>query len=38
MEKFDIIIVGAGASGLMAARILCESKMKVLLYKSEESL
>ena len=29
MEKFDVVIIGAGAAGLMAAKILCNARKKV---------
>jgi len=36
MEKYDVIIVGAGASGLLAAGKLGESGLKVLLLEKME--
>ncbi len=29
MERFDVIIFGAGAAGLMAAKVLCEAGKKI---------
>ncbi len=36
MEKFDVIIVGAGAAGLMAAKILCDAKKKVCILEARD--
>jgi monoamine oxidase len=36
MEKFDVIIIGAGAAGLMAANILCDAKKKVCIIEARE--
>ncbi len=38
MEKFDVIIIGAGASGLMAAKILCEAKKKVCILEARDRI
>ncbi len=38
MEKFDVIIVGAGAAGLMAAKILCDAKKKVCILEARDRI
>ena len=38
MEKFDVIIVGAGAAGLMAARILCSAGKKVCILEARDRI
>ena len=38
MEKFDVIIIGAGASGLMAAKILCEAKKNVCILEARNRI
>src|SRR3712207_807475 len=38
MKKFDIIIIGGGASGLMAANAACSSGKKILLLEQNEKL
>lgn len=36
MEKFDVIIIGAGAAGLMAAKILSNAKKKVCILEARD--
>ena len=36
MEKSDVIIIGAGAAGLMAAKILCEAKKKICVLEARD--
>ena len=38
MEKFDVIIIGAGAAGLMAAKILCNAKKKVCILEARDRI
>ena len=38
MKKFDVIIIGAGASGLMAAKILCEAKKNVCILEARDRI
>jgi monoamine oxidase len=38
MEKFDVVIIGAGASGLMAAKILCEAKKNVCVLEGRDRI
>lgn len=38
MEKFDVIIIGAGAAGLMAANILSDAKKKVCIVEARDRI
>lgn len=38
MEEFDVIIVGAGAGGLMAAKTLCKAKKKVCILEARDRI
>lgn len=38
MEKYDIIIVGAGAAGLLAAKMLSDAKMKVCIIEARDRI
>ena len=38
MEKFDVIIAGAGAAGLMAAKILCDAGKKVCILEGRDRI
>src|SRR5437660_224157 len=38
MEKFDVIIIGAGAAGLMAAKILCDAEKKVCILEARDRI
>src|SRR5688572_24840355 len=36
MEKYDVIIIGAGAAGMMAAKILCNAKKKICVLEARD--
>lgn len=38
MQKFDVIIIGAGAAGLMAAKTLCDAKKKVCILEARDRI
>ena len=38
MEKFDVLIVGAGAAGIMAARTLCDAGKKVCILEARNRI
>ena len=38
MEKFDVIIIGAGATGMMAAKILSEAQQRVCVLEAKNRI